>query len=235
MRSIGTRRWRVVVIMLAGNGAFVVADAIGKGGGAAIVQAVWTVAVAVGFYVWSGRDSDFAAMLIGGLPDERQALIRTRARALGGTAMYAAAVIGTVAVLALRGPGHWDSYWPFGLIVLAGTVSYGWGGRGDGFGVLIGGPADERQALIGTQARALSFTVMGAIAVTGVVVEVALHGPAAWPYFWPFLLVALTGANIYQTGLRRYGARSEADELTERAPEPMYNWWGGRRRVKPTA
>ncbi len=33
MKSIGNRRWRVVVIMLAGNGAFVVADAIGKGWG----------------------------------------------------------------------------------------------------------------------------------------------------------------------------------------------------------
>jgi len=63
-------------------------------------------------------------------------------------------------VIALRGVGHWNSYWPFGLVVAVGTATYVAGGRAGGFGALIGGRADERQALIRTRARAWSGCAM---------------------------------------------------------------------------
>lgn len=88
--------------------------------------------------------------------------------------MYAAAVIGGIVVIALQGIGQWGSYWPIGLVVAVGTVTYLWGGRACGFGALIGGRADERQAQIRTQARALSAIAMAAATVVGVLVEVAL-------------------------------------------------------------
>jgi hypothetical protein len=62
--------------------------------------------------------------------------------------------------------------WPFGVLAVVGTVSYWWAGRASGFGVLIGGRADERQALI--RARARSRNAMIATAVIGVLIEVTL-------------------------------------------------------------
>ena len=137
------------------------------------------IPVAVVNYVRAGRDSDRAAMMIGGGADERQALIRTQAMALSGVVMYVAAVIGGIVVIALRGIGHWSGYWPLGLVVAVGTVSYVWGGRACGPGALIGGRADERQALIRMRARALSGYAMAVAAVIGALFEVALGVPSA--------------------------------------------------------
>jgi len=145
MTSIRNRRLRVPLLLLANGAAFAAADAIGGNGGAAVASAVLAIPVAAGWYAWNGRDSDYGA-LAGGWADERQALIRTRARSLSGTVVYAVAVIGAIVAIALRGPGHWGSYWPFGLVVVAGTASYWWAGRRCGFGALAGGRADERQA-----------------------------------------------------------------------------------------
>ena len=82
MTSIRNRRLRVPLLLLANGAAFAAADAIG---GDAVASAVLTIPVAAGWYAWNGRDSDYGA-LAGGWADERQALIRTRARALSGTA-----------------------------------------------------------------------------------------------------------------------------------------------------
>ena len=128
MTSIRNRRLRRPAGMLAAGAVLAAATGVGQGWGAAIAVMVVAMAAAVFYYGAGGRDSDCGA-LVGGRADERQALIRTRAQAQAGTVVYAAAVIGAIVALALRGPGHWASYWPFGLVVVAGTVSYWWGGR----------------------------------------------------------------------------------------------------------
>jgi hypothetical protein len=230
MKSIRNRRLRTPIVMLAWGAVLAVAVAIGDGGvGGAIGVAVVCIAAAVYYYGAGGQDSDYGA-LIGERADERQALIRTRAQALAGTAMAAVALAGAVVELALRGADHWGSYWPFGLVVAVGAVSYWWRGREAGVGVLIGGRADERQALIRTRAQALSALAMAAVAVTGVVVTTALgfgHHPGS---YWLCQMLLIAGTVSYLVGLRTYGARGTDDDL----PEPMYHWWGGQRRVKPT-
>jgi hypothetical protein len=209
MTSIRTRRLLAVVLALAAGGAFAAANAVAHLWGVVIAAAVIYIPLAVASYVRAGRDSDRAAMMIGGGPDERQALIRTRARALSGAMMYAAAVISGIAVIALRGIGHWGSYWPIGLVVAVGTVTYAWGGRACGFGALIGGRADERQALIRTRARALSGYAMLAPTLIGALVEVALGD--TFRSYWPFCLVAFVGAVAAGAGETKYGAAHGAD------------------------
>jgi hypothetical protein len=209
MTSIRTRRLLAVVLALAAGGAFAAANAVAHLWGVVIAAAVIYIPLAVASYVRAGRDSDRAAMMIGGGPDERQALIRTRARALSGAMMYAAAVISGIAVIALRGIGHWGSYWPIGLVVAVGTVTYVWGGRACGFGALIGGRADERQALIRTRARALSGYAMLAPTLIGALVEVALGD--TFRSYWPFCLVAFVGAVAAGAGETKYGAAHGAD------------------------
>lgn len=208
MRSIRDRRLRAVVLALATGGAFAAANAAGQGWGALIAVAVIIISLVSVSYVRAGRDDDRAAMGFGGA-DERQALIRTQARALSGAVMYAAAVIGGVVVIALRGIGQWGSYWPIGLVVAVGTVTYLWGGRACGFGALIGGRADERQAQIRTRARALSAIAMAAATVIGVLVEVAL-GDTLRSY-WPFQLVGIAGFVGYLAGQTKYGTAHGAD------------------------
>jgi len=210
MSSIRSRRLlAVVVLALAPGGALAVANAVAHGWGAAVMVAVFYIPGAVVIYRQAGRDSDRAAMMPGGGADERQALIRTRAMALSGVVMYAAAVISGIAVIAQRGIGHWTSYWPFGLVVAVGTVTYVWRGRAGGFGALIGGRADERQALIRTRARALSGYAMAAAAVTCAVVEVALGH--AFRSYWPLGLIVVAGAFGYLAGEAKYGASYGAD------------------------
>lgn len=116
-------RLRAPTMILAAGAALAVVGGISQGWGSAISLMVVAIAAAVYSYAAGRRDSDWGA-LIGDRADERQALINTRAEALSGTAVYAAAVIGAIVALALNGPGHWGSYWPFGLIIVVGTVSY---------------------------------------------------------------------------------------------------------------
>jgi hypothetical protein len=209
MRSIRIRRRRVMVFTLALVGAFVAANAVGRGWGPAVALAVIMIPVVVVYYVQAGRNNDRAAMMIGGEADERQALIKRRAMALSGVVMYAAALITGVVVIALRGIGHWSSYWPIGLVVVVGTVTYVWGGRACGFGALIGGRADERQALIRTRARALAGYTMAAATVIGVLVQIALGD--VFRSYWPIGLVLVAGAAGYLVGEEEYGAAHGAD------------------------
>ncbi len=171
MSSNANRRLLVTALVLAWFGAFAAAAAVGQGWGAAVPLAVAAIPMAIVYYVWGGRDSDFAALLVGRRADERQALIRTRARALAGNAMYAIAVIGTIGALTLPDNGGWRRNWPFAVVVVVGTISYWWAGRDSGLGVLAGGRADERQALIRTRARALAGNTMYAAAAVGAAVE----------------------------------------------------------------
>ena len=204
-------RLRAPIAMLASGAVLVVVGGIGQGWGAAIAVMAVTIAAAVFYYGVGGRDSDYGA-LIGDRADERQALIKTQAEALSGAAVYAAAVIGAVVALALRGPGHWGSYWPFGLVVVVGTVSYWWRGREAGFGALIGGGADERQALIRTQALARSGAAMIAAAVIGVLIVIALGFDRHLASYWSCQLLIIAGAVSYLAGLRIYGARGAHED-----------------------
>jgi hypothetical protein len=231
MKSDRNRRALVAALVLAWFGAFAAADAIGQGWGAAVPLAVAAIPMAIVYYVWGGRDSDFAAMLIGGRADERQALIRTRARALAGNTMYAAAAIGAIGALALPDSGGWGRNWPFAVVVVVGTISYVWSGRDSGVGVLIGGRADERQALIRTRARALAGNAMYAATAIGAVVELALRDAHHRGSYWSFSLVAVAGGVACLAGLRRYGDRDEDEEMKKRAPESALTWWGGNRRT----
>jgi len=210
MKSI-RGRLRAPIAMLASGAVLAVVGGIGQGWGAAVGVMVVAIAAAVFYYGVGGRDSDYGA-LIGDRADERQALIKTEAEALSGTATYAAAVIGAVVALALRGPGHWGSYWPFGLAVVVGTVSYWWRGRDSGFGALIGGRADERQALIRTQALARSGAAMIAAAVIGVLIVIALGFDRHLASYWSCQLLIIVGAVSYLAGLRIYGARGAHED-----------------------
>jgi hypothetical protein len=217
MSSTRNRRLLVTALVLAWFGAFAVADAIGQGWGAAVPLAVAAVPMAFVYYVWGGRDSDFAAALIGRRADERQALIRTRARALAGSTMYAIAVIGVIAALALPDSGGWARNWPFAAVVVAGTISYFWAGRDGGPVVLIGGRADERETLIRTRARALAGNVMYAAAAAGAAVELALRDSQHRGSYWSFSLVAVAGGVACLIGLRKYGDRCEDEDAEQRA------------------
>ncbi len=76
------------------------------------------VAGAIGYYVWGGRESDLGAM-IGSRADERQNLLRMRARSFAGQAMVITAAAGTVVAVALN-----DPIWPFAIFLGVGTVSF---------------------------------------------------------------------------------------------------------------
>jgi hypothetical protein len=233
MTSDRNRALLVAVLVLAWFGAFAAA-AIGQGWGAAVPLAVAAIPMAIVYYVWGGRDSDFEAMLVGRRADERQALIRTRARALAGTTMYVVAVISGIGALTLPGSGGWGRNWPFGLVVVVGTLSYWQGGRGSGLRVLTGGRADEREALIRTRARALAANAMYAAAAIGAVVELVLRDAHHRGSYWSFTLIAVAGGVACLIGLRRYGAHpGPGDDMEQRAPapEPILTWWGGNRRA----
>jgi hypothetical protein len=224
----------VAALVLAWFSAFAAVAAIGQGWIAAVPLAVAAIPMAIVYYMWGGRDSDFAALLPGTRADERQALIRTRARALAGTTMYAVAVICAIAALVLPGSGGWSRNWPFWFIVVVGTISYAWDGRGSGFSVLIGGRADERQALIRTRARALAGNTMYAAAAIGALIELALRDTQHRGSYWSFSLIAVAGGVGCLAGLRRYGAHPEPGDDTEErapAPKPILTWWGGHRQA----
>jgi hypothetical protein len=106
---------------------------------------------------------------------------------------------------------------------VAGTVSYWWRGRGSGFGALIGGRADERQAVIRTRAQGQAGTVMYAAAVIGVLIDIALGFDHHLGSYWSCQLLIIVTGLTYSAGLRRYGAHGAdytgpGDNAEERAP-----------------
>jgi hypothetical protein len=126
------------------------------------------------------------------------------------------------------------------VMTAAAVFSYRAGGRDSDYGALIGGRADERQALIRTRARAQSRTVMTAAAVIGVLIEIALGYDHHLGIVWSCQLLIAVGAFTNSAGLRRYGARGEhqddpepGDDIDERGPVPILTWQEGNRRMKP--
>jgi len=123
-----TRRGRLIApaMTIIGGTGLAAAVAAAQGWEAAIPVAVIAVAGAIGYYVWSGRDSDMGAML-GQRVDERQSLLRMRAQSLAGVAGGFAGIVGYMVAVALK-----DPVWPFVLILgveaaafIAGLAIYG--------------------------------------------------------------------------------------------------------------
>jgi hypothetical protein len=155
--------------------------------------------------------------------------------------MLAAGAVVAVAVGIGQGLGAATAVALVVVMTAAVVFSYRAGGRDSGFGALIGGRADERQALIRTRARAESRTVMTAAAVIGVLIEIALGYDHHLGIAWSCQLLIAVGAVTNSAGLRRHGARGEheddpglGDDIDQRAPAPILTWQGGNRRMKPT-
>jgi hypothetical protein len=220
MTNTRNRSVLVTALVLAWFAAFAAAAAIGQGWGAALPLAVAAIPMAFVYYIWGGRDSDFAAMLIGVRADERQALVRTKARAVAGIAMFVAAAICGISALALAHTGGWVRNWPFAMVAVVGAISYWWAGRGSGFAALIGGRADERQALLRTRALALAGNLMYAATAAGAVIELALRDTQHRGSYWSLTLIAVIGGIGCLVGLRKYGHHDGGEGPHEQAPRP---------------
>jgi hypothetical protein len=80
-------------------------------------------------------------------------------------------------------------------------------------GALLGSRADERQKLVGQQARALAGVVAMAAGYTGLVIALAVKRSDAWPFA---ALFAVTGF-AYLLGLSSYGS-GEPDPADDAGP-----------------
>ena len=120
MRFIRPRLRKPVGIALAGT-AYAAAWLVHGGNGWqwAIVAEVGVIALAIGWYVRGGRDSDEDA-LAGSRADERQQLLSLRSWALAGKVAMFAAFAGVTIAVAAR--GVW--WWPFAVILAVGGFSY---------------------------------------------------------------------------------------------------------------
>jgi hypothetical protein len=121
----------VAVVGTAANAAVVVS----QGWTTAIYVEIPWLALAVGYYVWGGKDTDVGAV-IGSRADERQASLEMKVTALQGKVMTAAAVVAFLIAVAVKA-----TIWPFAIfVVLAGLSGFaGWaiyrqdgGGQDDG-------------------------------------------------------------------------------------------------------
>ena len=115
-------RLRAPVYMLVGGGAIDAIAVAAWGWGSLISLGPLTAAAAVGYYVLTGRDSDFAAMLRD-QADERQVYRRLKIQALVGRVTTAAAAVAYLAAALAKA-----TLWPFAIFVgLAGvTFLVGW-------------------------------------------------------------------------------------------------------------
>ena len=101
---------------------------LAQGWEAALGMIVIFLALAAGYYVWGGKDTDMGAV-IGSRPDERQASLQMKVTALQGKVMTGAAVIAYLVVV-LGKATFWPkiTVWPFAIpLVLAGLTGLaGW-------------------------------------------------------------------------------------------------------------
>jgi hypothetical protein len=132
MRSIPPRL-RAPLTMLVGGTVIDAVMVAADGWGALISLGPLTLAAAAGYYVLTGRDIDFAAMLRR-QDDERQAYRRLKIQALVGRITTLAAAIALLAAIAAK-----ITLWPFyvfltvpGITFLAGWAIYREHGDGAG-------------------------------------------------------------------------------------------------------
>jgi hypothetical protein len=88
-----------------------------QGWAAAIPVEVVFVALATGYYVWGGKDTDLGAV-IGSRADERQASMQMRVTALQGKVMTAAAIVAFLSAVAIKA-----TIWPFAVFVALAGIS----------------------------------------------------------------------------------------------------------------
>ena len=114
----GHRSWTAAVLVV-GGGALAAATWIGGEHGLSVGLVIFYGIAATIAYVWSGRDSDVAAIMRAG-GDERQRRLDHDATALAGLAMGATAIIGAI-VEAARNHGDLGGY---GVICAVGGIAY---------------------------------------------------------------------------------------------------------------
>ncbi len=128
-------RLRAPVLILVGGAAVLAIDGARYGWVGVAYFAPIVIALAVGYYVWAGRDSDTAAV-IRRQTDERQATIRMQVQALVGRALAVAVAIAYLVAVATK-----TRLWPYAVLLAVLAVSFvaGWliygehgGGRGEG-------------------------------------------------------------------------------------------------------
>ncbi len=127
-------RLRAPVLILVGGAAVLAGDGARYGWSGVGYFAPIVIALAVGYYVWAGRDSDTAAV-IRRQTDERQATIRLQVQALVGRALAVAVAIAYLVAVATK-----TTLWPYAVLLAVLAVSFlaGWliygehgGGRGE--------------------------------------------------------------------------------------------------------
>lgn len=94
------------------------AVAIGHTVNDAVITEIVTLAIAFGYYLLTGRDSDTAAVY-GGRTDERQDLVRMNATRLAFVVMVGVAFVCAVVTVAMN-----DNYWQADVIGSLGGVTY---------------------------------------------------------------------------------------------------------------
>ena len=124
-------RLRAPVRMLVGGAVIDAVAVAAYGWGTLISLGPITLAGAVGYYVWAGRDGDFAAMLRN-QPDERQVYRRLKMQALVGRVTTLAAAVAFLVAFAVKA-----TTWPFIMFLTVPSVTFlaGWviyRDRGDG-------------------------------------------------------------------------------------------------------
>ena len=113
------RRASSATVLVALGAAVAAAGWIGDGGPWAAVALMGVIAAAaVGVFVWSGRSDHDVPSLLGGVGDERQQLMDTRATAVAGLAMGIFSLVMALVAIA-RGSDN-----PWVLVCLVGAVSY---------------------------------------------------------------------------------------------------------------
>lgn len=112
-------RGATVAVLVVGGGGLAAATWVGGDRGLAIGLIAFYAVAALAAYIWSGRDSDVAAIMRAA-GDERQRRLDRDATALSGLAMGLAAIIGAI-VSAARNHGDVGGY---GVICFVGGVTY---------------------------------------------------------------------------------------------------------------
>jgi hypothetical protein len=112
-------RSRTATILALGGGALALATWVGGEHGLAVGLLVFYALAALAAYLWSGRDTDVAAIMRAE-GDERQRRLDHDATALAGLAMGITALVGAIISAAVN---HGD-IGPFGLICAVGGTTY---------------------------------------------------------------------------------------------------------------
>jgi hypothetical protein len=113
------RRAASAITLVALGSAVAAAGWVGDGGVWATVALMGVIAAAaVGVFVWSGRSDHDVPSLLGGVGDERQQLMDTRATAIAGLGMGMFSLVMALVAIA-RGEDN-----PWVLVCLVGAVSY---------------------------------------------------------------------------------------------------------------